>query len=436
MKLIAFNPHIDSWYGYNVFKLLTRRKSHRKFAYITQHLLQKDDIIFYLDYCNNSFPFFQLQKFSPFLQRLLSRCEFFLWCLCNRINPLATTRITDLGNAPKDAILFNFTYQNLDTIAPRFKATNIATLYHLSHFMLDTGLIAQHPDAVTLYAAENNLAKNSPYFQHHFPHYNKDVYTLPFVFQERFKKTKAFSERKNYCMATGTFETLTEKPRTRDFMGFFKIDTLHPMRKAIHLNRERLAGLVDSYISDYNEVKAKNSVSTDSKIKKLLTQVYNVLFVKQSKYFKFDIVQTYNDYKMFVVPEEANDLPGIGFVEGMACGGAYIGKDDPMYRDLGLIPGIHYIAYDNTIDGLEKTIRYYQAHNDELEQIAERGHAFVLEHFNGKAVANKFWGDIQALAMNKGPLQSSFVTQPPRSSATHTSHQTTPYSDHPSHETA
>ena len=53
---------------------------------------------------------------------------------------------------------------------------------------------------------------------------------------------------------------------------------------------------------------------------------------------------------MFVVPEEANDLPGIGFVEGMACGSAYIGLDDGMYKDIGLIPRKHYITYDGTLE--------------------------------------------------------------------------------------
>ena len=34
---------------------------------------------------------------------------------------------------------------------------------------------------------------------------------------------------------------------------------------------------------------------------------------------KFDIIQEYNKYKMFVNPEEVIGLPGIGCVEGMAC---------------------------------------------------------------------------------------------------------------------
>ena len=41
---------------------------------------------------------------------------------------------------------------------------------------------------------------------------------------------------------------------------------------------------------------------------------------------------------------------GIGFVEGMACGSAYIGLDDPMYKDIGLIPGKHYIIYGTLED--------------------------------------------------------------------------------------
>ena len=107
---------------------------------------------------------------------------------------------------------------------------------------------------------------------------------------------------------------------------------------------------------------------------------------------------------MFVVPEEANDLPGVGFVEGMACGSAYIGLDDPMYRDIGLIPGIHYIAYNGTLSDLETKIKYYQKNNNELKEIANRGYEFTKEHFNGEHVAQKLYNDLM-----KGNISSSFV---------------------------
>ena len=107
---------------------------------------------------------------------------------------------------------------------------------------------------------------------------------------------------------------------------------------------------------------------------------------------------------MFVVPEEANDLPGIGFVEGMACGSAYIGLDDRMYKDIGLIPGKHYITYDGTLEDLKSKIIYYQKNNDELEAIALAGCNFVRKNFNGNSVAKKFYNDLLS-----DELKSSFT---------------------------
>ena len=117
---------------------------------------------------------------------------------------------------------------------------------------------------------------------------------------------------------------------------------------------------------------------------------------QQKQYYSFDMVEAFNDYKMCIVGEEILGVPGIGFVEGMACGCAYIGLDSPMYTDLGLIPGKHYITYDGTIENLKKVIEYYQAdeHQEELEKIAKTGCEYVRENFRGDKVAKKLIDDL------------------------------------------
>ena len=99
-------------------------------------------------------------------------------------------------------------------------------------------------------------------------------------------------------------------------------------------------------------------------------------------------------------------VPGIGYVEGMACGCAYIGLDSPMYRDLGLIPGVHYISYDGTKEGLKQVIEYYQQeeHQEELERIAKIGSEYVRENFMGNKVANNLLESLikqQQIYLNK-----------------------------------
>ena len=114
------------------------------------------------------------------------------------------------------------------------------------------------------------------------------------------------------------------------------------------------------------------------------------------------MVEKFNDYKMHLLGEEILGVPGIGFVEGMACGSAYIGIDSQMYRDYGLIPGVHYITYDGTKEGLKATVEFWQKPENqlELEKIAENGCKFVREHFCGKNVAEKLLKDIETMHDN------------------------------------
>lgn len=102
-------------------------------------------------------------------------------------------------------------------------------------------------------------------------------------------------------------------------------------------------------------------------------------------------VSLYNSYKMFVVPEEVVGIPAIGFVEGMACGAAYIGLDHTMYRDIGLIAGVHYIVYDGSLTDLQLKVKYYIANDKELEVIARQGHEFVVRNFSMETVRTLFY---------------------------------------------
>ncbi len=186
------------------------------------------------------------------------------------------------------------------------------------------------------------------------------------------------------------------------------------MRLEIFKNTERIKSVCDSYISGANAGKTTNNAPIKSNafiyflkdfhwsIKKrirLLSYIIRILLKKKEKtsykgdraYMKFDIVDTYNQYKMFVNPEECIGLPGIGFAEGMACGCAYLGlKDDPMYLNVGMKDGIHYIGYDGTIDDLCEKISYYQSHEEELERIAENGCQHVKQIFNPEKIMISF----------------------------------------------
>ena len=112
----------------------------------------------------------------------------------------------------------------------------------------------------------------------------------------------------------------------------------------------------------------------------------------------FDMVEKFNEYKFFACPEELVGMPGIGFVEGMACGTAYIGVKSNIYKSLGLIEGEHYIGYDGTFEDLIDKIHYCQNHADVVERIALNGMKYVREHYNEETVAENFFKELSKIS--------------------------------------
>lgn len=241
---------------------------------------------------------------------------------------------------------------------------------------------------------EVDLQKNCELYRRYY-HTDKPWVTHPFVYAERFKNKKPFNERKNMAFATGTITYKTHK----EFLDTYGDSCDQPSRKQIKDNPEYFKDTVYCTSSDYLEDNAGKTVKSDDFLLiKLYKKIYNRLFTgKQKKYYSFDMVEAFNSYKMCIVGEEILGIPGIGFVEGMACGCAYIGQDMQAYRDWGLIPGIHYITYDGTKEDLKRVIEYYQMdeHQAELEQIAKNGCEYVRTHFNGDAVAEKLLHDLE-----------------------------------------
>ena len=237
--------------------------------------------------------------------------------------------------------------------------------------------------------SESRLDKYSLVFKHDFKDYTGEYILQPFVFAPRFKVIKPFSERKNKAVSVGT---VTYPEYIRPYYG---TNCIQPARKQIKDNAIELRPWIDCFNSDYLEddkkVKATNPITT----------VYSRLYAKfftghQKAYYSFDMVEKFNDYKMCVVGEEITGIPGIGFVEGMASGCAYLGQMVGYYEDYGMKEGVHYIGYDGSLSDLKSKIAYYQKpeHFAELEKIAKNGCDFVRRHFNGEAAAEKLLNNL------------------------------------------
>lgn len=402
MRIVLHNPHCDNWYKTPVYYFLTRRKSIKKYEYILDYIIkEKIDFCFYIDSSNTSIAGRKLRKFFP------PSVEFILWALLNKINISKYKIIRNIDNLKKNDVLISFLYRNFTSqsgsfISPRkiiindFARCQAFKVIHLTHYMYNVGLGAKNAKEanINLFVAENNLKKNSHFYNHYFGWYNDDVYVLPFVPKDRYKKLTNFASRKNKAIATGT---LTHPMRDNDFINYFKHHKVHPMRYEIYEKRKQISEYVDSYISEMMEGKKWIENPSNNLFKYIYEVIYSLSSGKQKKYFSFDIVQKMNEYKMFIVPEEVNDLPGISFVEGMACGSAYIGLKNAMYEDLGMKDKIHYIGYDGTLEDLIKKIGYYQSNNSELEVIAANGYELTRNIFNKSIVAKNFFSELEKI---------------------------------------
>ena len=427
---------------------INQTKAMNKYEYLFDYLYndKRKKVYVYLD--NASFDYW----LRGFLARLETpSLKFYIWVAINKLNPYRFKVIRDIETLNSDDILMTFLHQNFTNLAGKFdipreplikkyKKTKAFKVVNLSHYGYNTGLGSKNARAadIDLFVSENNLAKNGRFFQYYYQWYKKDVYVLPFVPQKRFLRTIKFEDRKNKAIAMGT---ITFPMVDSDFTHFFKDNILQPMRHEIFNNAKKLEDHIDSYISHITENKLSTNIKSED-INAMSSKLYRMDFIKyinilkrlvrilvvairivmhilgkkravsiggkERQYYKFDIVRKYNEYRMFVCPEETIDLPGIGFVEGMACGSAFLGIRDPMYSDLGLIDKVNYIGYDGTIEDLKEKIEYYQYNPTELQAIAELGHTFVTENLNENVVCEKYYTDIERLCIAKQKTQNSF----------------------------
>ena len=241
---------------------------------------------------------------------------------------------------------------------------------------------------------EADLRKNGKMFRRYYEGLEQPFVVIPFVAEKRFQSKKPFVERMNKALAVGT---ITYRPGS-EFMAVYGDSCLQPIRKMIRDAAGQMVSYYDCVSSDYDEGhKGKEIHKSDNLIVKAYKIIWNKRHVGQQKnYFSFDMVEKFNQYRMFICGEEILGVPGIGFVEGMACGCAYIGCRDYDYAAYGMVEGIHYIGYDGTLDDLKKKITYYQQHEDELERIARAGYAFARENFTPEAVVTKLLEQLKA----------------------------------------
>ena len=396
-RIVFVNLHAD-WMLLRVAMVyLFKFSAAIKHGYLLKYLLEHPEKYQVCNYINDR-GFSLYGKDNDLLTRFFSRfakLENKLTMYKNDISSDKIQVLTDPKQIRKDDIViaYNIGHDGLRTL----ENIDAFKVISLIHFHGRKGEDADIKKAgFHCYLNETNLSLTSELFN---AYYKTSLPWVihPFVFGERFQNLKPFSERQNKCFSTGT---ITYKEH-EEFLSVYGDPCDQPARKFVKDNPDFFKDTVDCYSFDYLEDEPGKTIHpTDNFLVKLYKGWYNRTHVgKQKKYFSFDMVEKFNDYKMHLLGEEILGVPGIGFVEGMACGSAYIGLDSPMYRDYGLIPGVHYITYDGTKEGLRATVEYYQRaeNQEELEKIAKAGCEFVRSNFRGEKVAEQLLQDLQSM---------------------------------------
>lgn len=395
MSIIFHNPN-QLWYKLTIGNLVSGKSYWKgKYEYLFDFYYNKEEILYiYLD--------------NGKTNKIIERCkQYLLFILWVKINSLSLSKFKikfDLKRFNSNDILFtnahlnfsgvnNFNNKAFDKIATSFNKSNVFKIVNMSHYGYNTSILSKNLKNanVDLLFSENDLKNNSSYFKKHFYWYKNDVYQIPFIPQKRFKSIKNFKSRKNLALAVGT---ITLPIKDNCFQNFFGNGLLQPMRLKILDEKKHYTKTYACHISKMIHKKETVYINYAKYLYVIIKYFYNKNKTMNNlkhdrKYFSTDIVKLFNQYKMFVCPEEIIDLPGIGFVEGMACGSAYIGKRDAMYTDLGMIDKVHYIGYDGTFEDLINKIQYYQNKPKELQVIANNGNKFVRDNFNANDVCSK-----------------------------------------------
>jgi len=392
-RVIFVNLHSNWMLVKNAAVFLFKNSAAVKHKYLLDYLLESSDY----EVCNyiNDRGFSLYTRGSDRLQRFLNLFSGLenRWILKkNGINPKKITILRHKEDIHHDDILIVYNlmqlnYRGLEDI----DAFKVACLIHYG------GQPGQYENiqkaGINCLMCEVNLEHTSELYRRYSPLHLPWV-VHPFVAADRFIRIKPFAERETKAFSVGTI-TYKYEP---EFLEIYGDPCDQPIRKLVKDNQEFFKETVDCFSQDYLEDSEGKTVNeNDCKLKAFIKRVYNRTHTgQQKKYFSFDMVEKFNSYKMHIVGEEILGVPGIGFVEGMACGSVYIGIDSPMYRDLGLIPGVHYIAYDGTKEGLRSIINFWQQPENQqaLAKIANDGYDFILHHCNKKHVAQDIMSQI------------------------------------------
>ena len=395
MRIIFVNLHENGFFVKTLTNMLMFKRAITKHAFILRWLLENDiEVLNYITPGCSGLPtkFLRNLTRNAFSQKQIAK--FVL-----RKNKFSVSRIkmiTDCSEIKKDDIVIyygTFDDSQFETIN---KVEGIKIVDQI-HFYGDKNKAEMmRKKDIRYYMYEVDLRKYSKLFRKNYDWFNGKYIERPYAFEERVVNKTVFSSRKNKAVAVGTLTKCT----LPEFEEIYETVYYQPHRKMIMDHVPAIKECIDSYISEYQETPRKQIMKKDFIAVKLYKKFYNAFHEgKQKRYFSFDMVDKYNEYKMFICPEDINGSYGIGTIEGMACGCAMIGWNYGAFEDMGMTAGKHYIAYDGTLEDLKAKIKYYQMdeHQEELERIARTGCEYVRSNYSQEKVAERYYNNLKAI---------------------------------------
>ena len=387
MRVVFVNLHANEFLVKTLNKFIFRQSAAIKHKYILDYLLSRDDVEV-CSFINKRGLSLSYRTTNRFLQSF----RFLDHRITMHKNGIPMSKIKVLKS--EDEIRHDDLVVMYQVFGPQFamdKRPDAFIAVSQLHFALGAVPMMEKIDPDLIFN-ESNLQQRFVGFNDYFGWFHKQYMVIPFVFAPRFKVVKPFAERQNKAVSVGTITY------PGYLVKYYGNNCLQPARKQVYDHAQELKPWVDSFNSDFLEDdKVANKSVSRNKIVNIYRRLHDKFFLgRQKQYFSFDMVEKFNDYKMCVVGEEITGLPGIGFVEGMASGCAYVGQTVGYYEDYGMKEGVHYIGYDGTLDDLKAKITYYQQpeHQQELETIAKTGCEFVRSHFNGPAAAESLLNNL------------------------------------------
>lgn len=223
--------------------------------------------------------------------------------------------------------------------------------------------------------------KYSDFYKKYYSEYIGKTISLPFGYGKRFKLTKSFKERQKKAIGLGSINKIADQKLKRDqikeLIDFYEgREYQHEVRKYLRDNADAFKDCIDCRFPTDKDQKGRD----------------------------YDAVEALNSYQMFINDEGFSGFLPARTYEGIACGTVMVAPISDLYKEMGFIPDVNYIAYkEGDYADLKAKIWHYIMHQDELIEIQKKS-VELSEEYTHEKIADMLYEKINNFLKNEGDL--------------------------------